>query len=32
MVQQMMDSHPAQYGYQAQGWTVPLLQHHLKAT
>jgi transposase len=32
LVQQVMDTQPSQYGYQAQGWTVPLLRYHLKTT
>jgi transposase len=32
LVQQVMDIQPSQYGYQAEGWTVTLLRHHLKAT
>jgi transposase len=32
LVQQVMDTQPSQYGYQAEGWTVPLLRYHLKAT
>jgi transposase len=32
MVQKVMDTNPTQYGYQAQGWTLALLRHHLKAT
>jgi transposase len=32
LVQQVMDTQPSQYGYQAQGWTAALLRHHLKAT
>ena len=30
LVQQVMDIHPSQYGYQAEGWTAALLRHHLK--
>ena len=32
MVQKVMDSDPTQYGYPAEGWTLALLRHHLKAT
>jgi transposase len=32
LVQQVMDTQPSQYGYQAEGWTAALLRHHLKAT
>lgn len=32
MVQKVMDTDPTQYGYQAEGWTLALLRHHLKAT
>jgi transposase len=32
LVQQVRDTQPSQYGYQAQGWTVPLLRYHLKTT
>jgi transposase len=32
LVQQVMDIQPSQYGYQAEGWTVTLLRHHLTAT
>ena len=32
LVQQVMDTQPSQYGYQAEGWTADLLRHHLKAT
>ncbi len=32
LVQQVMDTQPSQYGYQTEGWTVPLLRYHLKAT
>ena len=32
LVQQVMDIHPSQYGYQAEGWTSALRQHHSKAT
>jgi transposase len=32
LVQQVMDIHPSQYGYQAEGWTAALLRHHLKTT
>jgi transposase len=31
LVRQVMDTHPTQYGYQAEGWTAALLRHHLKA-
>jgi hypothetical protein len=27
-----MNTDPSKYGYQAQGWTLALLRHHLKAT
>jgi transposase len=32
LVQQVMDTQPSQYGYQGEGWTVPLLRYHLKTT
>jgi transposase len=32
MVQQVMDTHPSRYGYQAEGWTAALLRYHLHAT
>jgi transposase len=32
LVQQVMDIHPSQYGYPAEGWTAALLRHHLKTT
>jgi transposase len=32
MVQKVMDTDPTQYGYPAEGWTLALLRHHLKAT
>jgi transposase len=32
MVEQVMDTPPSQYGYQAEGWTASLIRHHLKAT
>jgi transposase len=30
MVQQVMDTQPSQYGYQAEGWTAALLRQHLE--
>ncbi len=32
MVEQVMDTRPSQYGYQAEGWTAALLRYHLQAT
>ncbi|HZA23878.1 MAG TPA: winged helix-turn-helix domain-containing protein [Dehalococcoidia bacterium] len=32
LVQQVMDTQPSQYGYQAQGWTAALLRRHLATT
>jgi transposase len=32
LVQQVMETQPSQYSYQAQGWTAALLRHHLKST
>jgi transposase len=32
MVQKVMNTDPSKYGYQAEGWTLSLLRHHLKAT
>jgi transposase len=32
MVQQVMDTQPSRYGYQAEGWTAALLRYHLQAT
>jgi transposase len=32
MVQQVMDTQPSQYGYQAEGWTAALRRQHLETT
>jgi transposase len=32
LVQQVMDSRPSEYGYQAEGWTAALIRYHLQAT
>jgi transposase len=32
MVQQVLDTPPSQYGYQAEGWTAALLRSHLQTT
>jgi transposase len=32
MVQQVRDTQPSQYGYQAEGWTAALLRQHLETT
>ena len=32
MVEQVLDTHPSRYGYQAEGWTAALLRYHLQAT
>src|SRR5688572_19228965 len=32
MVPKVMNTDPSKYGYRAEGWTLSLLRHHLKAT